>query len=245
MASIAFKIFIRASKIDMFHSPIFIYEFNAARWSNFKRRTVIFPCINHSLIANAIWDSGTKQEICFQVLLSLSHCDHSLCLLCSSIPCLHHRQEAECAKEEQWFVSVLWNLDLLLPHGPNTECTVRAQVLQHELFEALCQLSLWYPNKTELFGALIFQDEGVYAIAVCVMPELYFARLLFYFFSIQCTFYWCWWQVSHLEMLGGGTVYCDNSILYVKSDNEDFVDMALHYLIDLMSMPWAALRLWT
>lgn len=37
-------------------------------------------------------------------------------------------------------------------------------------------------------------------------------------------------------MLGGGTVYCDKSILYVKSDNEDFVDMALHYLIDLMSM---------
>lgn len=31
-----------------------------------------------------------------------------------------------------------------------------------------------------------------------------------------------------LAMLGGGIVYCDNSILYVKSDNEDFVDMALH-----------------
>lgn len=37
-----------------------------------------------------------------------------------------------------------------------------------------------------------------------------------------------------LTMLGGGTVYCDNSILYVKSDNEDFVVMALHYFIDFL-----------
>lgn len=150
MASIALKIFIRASTIVLFCSPIFIYEFKVARWSNFKRSTVIFSCINHSLIANAIWVSGTKQGICFQVLLSLSHCDHSLCSLSFSIPCLHHRQEAECAKKEWWFVPVLWNLVLLLLCGPNTEGTVHAQLLQHKLFETLCQLSLWNLNKTEL-----------------------------------------------------------------------------------------------
>lgn len=45
-----------------------------------------------------------------------------------------------------------------------------------------------------------------------------------------------------LAMLGGGIVYCDNSILYVKSDNEDFVDMALHWFSWVFSMPWSGAR---
>lgn len=169
---------------------------------------------------------------------------HSLCLLSSSIPCLHHRQEAECAKEERWFVSVLWHLLLLLPCGPNTEGTVRAQLLQQKLFEALCYLSD-IPTK-QSFWSINFSRCGCLFMILQSMSCLNcVCQVAILFLQFQCTLYWCWWQVSHLEMLGGGTVYCDNSILYVKSDNESFVDMALHYLIDLMSMPWSALRLWT
>lgn len=149
MASIAFKIFIRASKIDMFHSSIFIYEFNAARWSNFKRSTVIFPCINHSLIANAIWDSGTKQEICFQVLLFVSHCIPLtvLAFLLHPMPPSQARSWV-CQGGAMVCVCVVTPAPpapMWTKHRGHSTCPAAAA-------EALWStvLPLWYPNKTEL-----------------------------------------------------------------------------------------------
>lgn len=63
----------------------------------------------------------------------------------------------------------------------------------------------------------------IYTVAVCVMAEPCSARLLFYFFRFSALS-----TDASSKLLGGGIGYCDNSILYVKSDNEDFVDVALH-----------------